>query len=138
MTMHSPILVYDGDCAFCTRCVDWLKRHLRRLPDIQPWQRADLPSLGLSQVQCETALQFVDRDGRISSGERAVARVLLHAGRGWKVLGALILVPGIRHLAGLVYRWVARNRHRLPGGTASCGISEAGSASEMEKPIDRG
>lgn len=138
MMNRTPILVYDGDCAFCTRCVEWMKKRMHRLPVIVPWQRADLASLGLSPAQCEVALQFVDGDGRINSGERAVARVLLHAGRGWKVLGALFLVPGIRHLAGLVYRWVARNRHRLPGGTASCGISVAGSSSEMENPTERG
>ncbi|MGA0878136.1 MAG: thiol-disulfide oxidoreductase DCC family protein [Ilumatobacteraceae bacterium] len=138
MTKPAPTLVYDGDCAFCTRCVEWMRRRIRRLPIVVPWQRADLESLALSPAQCEVALQFVDRAGRISSGERAVARVLIHAGRGWKFFGFLILVPGIRHLAGLVYRWVARNRHRLPGGTASCGISTAGSASEMENPTDRG
>lgn len=139
MTMtRTPTLVYDGDCAFCTRCVDWMSSRMRRLPVIVPWQRADLESLGLSAAQCEVALQFVNGDGRISSGERAVARVLLHAGSGWKVLGAVLLVPGVRHLAGLVYRWVARNRHRLPGGTASCGISATGSPSEMENPTERG
>lgn len=138
MMIRSATLVYDGDCAFCTRCVEWMKERMRRLPVIVPWQSADLESLGLSAAQCEIALQFVDEQGRISSGEKAVARVLLHAGRSWKVLGALILVPGVRHLAGLLYRWVARNRHRLPGGTASCGIPTTGSPSEMENPAERG
>lgn len=138
MTTSLPVLIFDGDCAFCTRCVEWMRKRMRRQPAIEPWQRADLEYLGLSPAQCEEALQFVDRSGRVSSGERAVARVLIHAGRGWKFLGALILVPGIRHIAGLVYRWVARNRHRLPGGTASCGISGPGSTPEMENPAGRG
>lgn len=138
MMNHSPTLVYDGDCAFCTRCVEWMKRRMRHLPVIVPWQRADLETLGLSAAQCQAALQFVDTNGRIRSGERAVAQVLLQAGRGWRVLGVLLLVPGVRHLAGLVYRWVARNRHRLPGGTASCGISVAGSPPEMENSTERG
>ena len=136
--MSQPLLVYDGDCAFCTRCVIWIRRRMRHHPDIAPWQEADLEALGLTEARCAAALQFVDQRGRISSGERAVARTLLHAGGAWRILGGLILVPGIRHVAGLVYRTVARNRHRLPGGTAQCKIPESAPPVGMENPGDRG
>ena len=36
------VLVYDGDCAFCTRCVDWAERHLPLRPRVVAWQHADL------------------------------------------------------------------------------------------------
>jgi predicted DCC family thiol-disulfide oxidoreductase YuxK len=29
-------------------------------------------------------------------------------------------VPGVRQIAGFVYRLVAKYRHRLPGGTPAC------------------
>jgi predicted DCC family thiol-disulfide oxidoreductase YuxK len=34
----------------------------------------------------------------------------------------VIELPGIRSLAGVIYRWVARNRSRLPGGTPACAV----------------
>lgn len=122
--MNTPILIFDGDCAFCTSCVRWIRRRLRRHPDIQPWQETDLESLGLNVARCTEALQFVDAAARIHSGERAVARLLIHAGSGWSLLGRIILVPGIRPLAGWIYRRVAANRHRLPGGTPACQMPE--------------
>lgn len=138
--MNAPILIFDGDCAFCARCVQWIRRRLRRHPDIQPWQETDLASLGLTEARCTEALQFVDENARIHSGERAVARLLIHAGSGWGLLGRIILVPGIRSVAGWVYRRVAANRHRLPGGTAACQMPEPGGdlGTRMEKSVDGG
>ena len=40
-------------------------------------------------------------------------------------LGAALLLPGVNALAGVVYRWVARNRHRFPGGTDAAAAPEA-------------
>ena len=88
--------------------------------DVDPSQRLDLPSLGLTQAECDEALQWVAADGRVSSGQDAVARMML-ASRLWaRPLGAALLLPGVNALAGVVYRWVARNRHRFPGGTPAC------------------
>lgn len=117
-----PVLIYDGDCAFCTSSVRFIETRMRRHPRVEPWQRLDLTEYGISQDQCESAVQFVDIDRRVHSAETAVARVLIHGGRGWALIGRMILVPGIRHLAAVVYRWIAKNRHRLPGGTAQCSL----------------
>lgn len=73
---------------------------------------------------CLEAVQLVREDSSVVSAHIAVARTLIHGRRGWAVLGWLMLLPGVRQIAGVVYRWVARNRHRLPGGTAACAIDE--------------
>lgn len=119
-----PVLIYDGDCAFCAATVRVLERRVRRHPRCTPWQQLDLEALGLSQAECELAVQYVDADARVHAAERAVARVLVDAGSGWGILGRILLTPGIRPLAGVLYRWVARNRHRLPGGTAQCALAD--------------
>jgi predicted DCC family thiol-disulfide oxidoreductase YuxK len=122
-TPDRPVLVFDGDCAFCTSSVNVLRRWVRRLPRIVAWQHADLGSLGLTRKECQEAVQWVGQDGRVLSGEHALAQVLVDAGRGWWLAGRLMQLPGIRWLAGVVYRWTARNRHRLPGGTPACSIT---------------
>ena len=45
-----PLLVYDGDCAFCTTWVRRLERWLVRFPEAQPWQWLDLDEIGLSSA----------------------------------------------------------------------------------------
>jgi len=115
-------LVYDGDCAFCTRSVALLPRLRLARPTVVAWQHADLASLGLTPQQCEDAVQWVDATGQVDSGAQAVARLLLASGGPWAVLGALLRVPPLSWVAAVVYRWVAANRHRLPGGTPACAL----------------
>ncbi len=123
MTAPRPVLVFDGDCAFCSSSARLVAGRLRRSPAdfaVEPWQRLDLPALDLTPEQCEESVRWVGADGRHEHAEGAIARALL-AARWWvRPVGAVILVPGVRQLAGLAYRWVSRNRHRLPGGTPAC------------------
>lgn len=120
-----PVLVHDGDCAFCSTAARFAARWLRRSPGdyaVAPWQRLDLDALGLTPQACDAALQWVGADGRVASAEVAVARLLLASRWPVRPLGAVLLVPGVRQLAGVAYRWVAANRHRLPGGTPACAM----------------
>lgn len=117
-----PLLVFDGDCAFCSSSVRFAQRWIRRMPPVVPYQQADLAVLGLTAAECETAVQYVARDHRVYAAEDGVSALLLAAGKGWWLLGALMRVPGIHWLSGVAYRWVARNRHRLPGGTTACAV----------------
>ena len=116
----TPLFVFDGDCAFCTRSANFVKRRVACGCAVEAWQRVDVAALGLTTQQCQTAVQWVDGDGVISSGHVAIARLLIVSGGCWGFVGRLLLVPGFSHVAAVVYRWVARNRHRLPGGSAEC------------------
>ncbi|MFI1759413.1 thiol-disulfide oxidoreductase DCC family protein [Streptomyces sp. NPDC020571] len=117
-----PVLVYDGDCRFCTTSVTFLERLLRPDCSITPWQFADLASLGATQSQAEYEALWITPAGTVHGGAQAVARLLLRAGKGWAVLGALLTLPPFRWVAHGVYRIVANNRDRLPGGTAACAL----------------
>lgn len=114
------VLVFDGDCALCTSCAQWASKHVHATAEVIAYQHADLLNLGLTAEQCASALQYVDRGGRAHSGAAAVGRFLYEAGGRWRIVGAVLLLPGIRNLSQIVYRVIARNRHRLPGGTAAC------------------
>lgn len=126
--MAKPVLIYDGDCGVCTKLSRFVTTGVRSNPvdfSVSAYQDADLDALGLTAEQCDEALQWVSSKGTISSAQDAVARVLLAGRLPFKPLGAVILVPGINALAGVVYRWVALNRHRLPGGTPACSLPAA-------------
>ena len=115
-------LVFDGDCGFCTRCVALVPKSARRTTEVVPYQRADLVSLGLTAAECAAAVQWVGDDGARARGHAAVGRLLQHAGGGWRVLGTALLTPPLSWLAAVVYRLVAANRMRLPGGTPACAL----------------
>jgi predicted DCC family thiol-disulfide oxidoreductase YuxK len=117
-----PVLVYDGDCAFCTSCVRVLER-IGPDAEIVAWQLTDLAELGMTEEQAADAVQWVQIDGTVRSGHEAIAAVLGAAGRVWKTIGGLLMLPGASWLAAKAYRLVADNRYRLPGGTPACAVT---------------
>ncbi len=117
-----PVLVYDGDCSFCRRCVRVLER-IGPDAEIIAWQFTDLAELGITEEQAADAVQWIQIDGTVRSGHEAIAAVLDTAGRIWKIIGRTVLVPGISWMAAKVYRLVADNRYRLSGGTPACARS---------------
>lgn len=114
-----PVLVYDGECAFCTSSARALER-IGPDAEIVAWQLTDLAELGLTEQQAADAVQWVRTDGTVRSGHEAIAGLLSTAGRIWRIVGRLMLLPGVSWLAAAVYQLVADNRSRLPGGTPAC------------------
>jgi predicted DCC family thiol-disulfide oxidoreductase YuxK len=115
-----PVLLYDGDCAFCTSCARLVERRIGPDAEVLAWQFADLAELGVSEEQAADAVQWVRADGAVRSGHEAIAAMLESAGPVWRIAGRALLLPGVSWTAARAYRLVADNRHRLPGGTPAC------------------
>lgn len=115
-----PVLVYDGDCGFCTSSVRFLERHVPVRAEVVAFQFADLDALGTTAERAQHEVLWVDRAGRVSGGAEAIGRMLTDAGGVWRVPGVAMRVPPVSWLAHAVYRLVANNRQRMPGGTAAC------------------
>ncbi|MFF3866742.1 thiol-disulfide oxidoreductase DCC family protein [Micromonospora sp. NPDC001898] len=122
--METSTFVYDGDCAFCTKCAQFIEHRIPTGARVLPWQFADLEALGLTEAACEEAVQWVGADGSRAAGPDAIARLLGDSGPLWRVAGAGLRFPPVLAAAWPAYRWVARNRHRLPGGTAACSLPQ--------------
>jgi predicted DCC family thiol-disulfide oxidoreductase YuxK len=114
--------VYDGDCAFCTSCARFAQRWVPTPVAIEPWQVLDLASLGLTEAECEAAVQWVEPGRAPLAGPDAIAALLLSSHRRWRLVGRLLRLAPMRALGWPAYRWVARNRHRMPGGTPACAL----------------
>ncbi len=111
-------LVFDGDCGFCTTSADWLAKGDRVA--IVPWQFLDLDAVGLTVDQVSTSVWWLQDDEPVEHSSRAIGRALVVRGGVPAWAGHILLVPVVRPLADAVYRLVARNRHRMPGGTPVC------------------
>ena len=118
--MPAPTLVFDGDCAFCTRSADVARRLLPAGSRVVPWQFLDLAAAGVTAERARSEVLWIAEDGAVLGGARAVAAGLRAAGRPWSLAGVALSVPPLRWVAPFAYRLVAANRHRLPGGTAAC------------------
>ncbi|MFM9448125.1 DCC1-like thiol-disulfide oxidoreductase family protein [Streptomyces acidiscabies] len=95
-----------------------------------PWQflDAELTSAQLERLDREVLLM---REGMVlAGGAEALGRYVGSSpSAGWRVVGAVVRLPGVRGCARVVYGWVARNRRRLPGGTGACAVRGGGGTS---------
>jgi len=116
------MLIYDGDCGFCTQTAQWIAGRFRVPLTVVAWQQIDLDEAGLTEDEVSTAVYWMDAYGRLDRGHRAVGRALTMASGPLVILGWLLLVPPGSWLGAIGYRIVARNRYRLPGATDACAI----------------
>ena len=110
-----PVLLYDGDCSFCTAWARWVAARGRmRSVAWQSLADDELTELGLTEDDVRAAAWWIDERGGRSGAHLAIARALA-AGRGWSAaLGRVLLVPPFRWVAAAGYPLVARWRDRLP------------------------
>ncbi|HET7356476.1 MAG TPA: GNAT family N-acetyltransferase [Nocardioidaceae bacterium] len=106
------VLLYDGECGFCTASARWLERHARGTTRVQAWQRGDLAELGVSAEQCAEAVQWVG-NGRRASGPEALAAYLQSGTGAWRAAGRLLATPAAQRLTRPAYRRLVRHRARL-------------------------
>jgi predicted DCC family thiol-disulfide oxidoreductase YuxK len=113
-------LIFDGDCGFCTTVAKHFHKRSLVPIDIVPWQRAKLADFGLTSQMARDQV-YLERDGELFGGHECFAELMRIQGDPFHRLVARVLrAPGIRRLSAWGYRLVAKNRHRLPGGTPAC------------------
>lgn len=117
-----PVLLYDGDCAFCREWVGRIRRWDHRasielLPARDRSTRSDLPPL--DDADLDRAMHLVLPDGRVLAGGAAIPEVLRRL-RGGALLRLPFLLPGIPLLTGWCYRRIAERRHRFGCRDGAC------------------
>lgn len=119
------MLIFDGDCAFCTSSARWIERRLPDGVDVVAWQFIDdLDGLGLTTHDVNSKAWWITADGRRRGGHLAISEALIAAGAPWSLLGRVSLIPPIRWISAAVYALVSRYRHRMPGGTPACRLDQ--------------
>lgn len=123
---ETAVLIFDGDCGFCTTTANYIKANSSVEIDVQPWQWLELADYGLTKEQASAKVQMVV-NGKNFAGHKAFAKMLRIQKQWWfKVLGALIVIPPFSWGARVAYYFVAKYRHKLPGGTPACELKPRG------------
>jgi predicted DCC family thiol-disulfide oxidoreductase YuxK len=110
------VIVYDGECSFCSGVVKFIRRHDRRgIFTYIPLQNEEAKSIlrvaGLPVSENGTVVyKRADKHYLRSS---AALHILKDLGGLWRILFIFIVVPPF--IRDGVYRFIARNRHRLAG-----------------------
>lgn len=120
LAKSEAVLIFDGDCGFCTTVANYLTKRTKFPVKAEAWQLTDLNQYGLSPEQTAAKVYFVTTKG-VVAGARAMA-LLLSAQNNffYYLMGKLISVPPFSWLAIPAYALIAKYRHKLPGGTPAC------------------
>jgi predicted DCC family thiol-disulfide oxidoreductase YuxK len=122
MGVRSGLLIYDGDCGFCSRTAAWLRRRLPHGYEVQASQRIDLGSFKLSRREVHEAAYWIDPDGRQYRAHLAIVRALESSGGILGFVATLGRIWPFEPIAERLYFLIARNRHRFPGASDHCRI----------------
>jgi predicted DCC family thiol-disulfide oxidoreductase YuxK len=116
------VLIFDGDCGFCTTTANFIVRQSSVPIEAVAWQLTDVTEFGLTEAETAARVWFVT-SGEAFGGHLAFANILWsQRAFGWKALGWVLTVPPFCWLGSIGYALVARFRHQLPGGTPACAM----------------
>lgn len=109
---QKPLIIFDGDCNFCTV---WVRRWQHATGDRVDYLAFQDPSVAarfpeLPRERFETAVHLVETDGSVYSGAEAAFRALGHAPHEPVLLDLYLRYSSFARLAETVYRFVARHR----------------------------
>lgn len=123
MTGEHPIVIFDGECGFCDRMVDFI---LERDPEAifrfasrqSPEGRRLLLEHGLPEEGARSVVLLEGRRAYLRS--TAGLRIARRLRGGWSAFYAFVVVP--EPLRDTVYDVVSRNRLRLSRGRRVCSV----------------
>jgi predicted DCC family thiol-disulfide oxidoreductase YuxK len=102
------------------------RRDRYRRVEAVPFQKVELEAYGIERRAAEEAMHLVSPEGAVSRGATA-ARDTLKLLPGLRPVAWLFALPGAMYFAELVYRWVARRRHRFGCDSPVCRRGACGS-----------
>ncbi|MGQ0644036.1 MAG: thiol-disulfide oxidoreductase DCC family protein [Elusimicrobiota bacterium] len=108
-----PLLVYDGDCAFCRRWARRLRAVTKSRADYAPYQEAAAIFPEIPRGDFEKSIQLIGPDGSVTSGAEAAYRTLALVPAGIPFLRLYERAPFFAALSEKIYGFVSRHRHRL-------------------------
>ena len=120
-----PLIVFDGDCVFCSRSMRLVARadragRFRMAPAQQPLGQALYRHIGLPTDRFDTYLVLIE--GRLHQRSDALIAMAALLPWPWRAARLLRLVP--RRLRDAGYGLIARHRYRLFGRRPACGLAD--------------
>lgn len=120
-----PLVVFDGDCVFCSRSMRVVARmdrrgHIRMTPAQGTIGQALYRHAGLATDRFDTYLVLAE--GRMFQRSDALVAMAGQLPYPWRMLRLLAIVP--RRLRDAAYGLLARHRYRLFGRREACGLAD--------------
>lgn len=120
MSCRPAIVLFDGECSFCSRSVQFIIGH-------DPSERfkftpsqADVAGQIKAAYHIEnvTGTMILIQNGQAYTHSDAALRIASQLSWPWCWAKGFLIIPGC--LRNSMYKFISHNRHRLGGGKQSC------------------
>lgn len=111
------LIVFDGDCIFCSRSMDWIVRHdtydnIRLTPCTSEMGSRLMRQHGINPEDPSTFL--VLKNGKAYTRSKAMLELVPLLDKSVRGMAFFGLIPS--GLRDVIYNWTARNRRKLVKG----------------------
>ena len=126
------VVIYDGECGFCNRSVLFIlkrdkEQRLQFSANKSSYSRSQLSRSGINAERPDTLVLI--ENGEAHTYSDAALRVAKYLKFPWNLFYYLIVIP--RKARDPLYRFIARNRHRISGNSIACRIPDGLSKSRF-------
>ena len=116
------IVIFDGDCGFCQSTVnlikklDWLKSF-----EFTPFQNEGVLKKynSVTKEMCEKEIYLVSENGKYYGGYDAFKIMSVYLPLTF-LISWFFFLPGVVQIGRLVYKLIAKNRHKIKIGNKVC------------------
>lgn len=113
--VERPVVLFDGQCVFCTTTVRWLRRLDWVGLAYEDFKVSPIPAArGIDQLAVRRELHLL-RGEKVWTGFRAFREFAVTSGGPLVVISPLLFLPGMAWIGSRVYGAVARNRYAIMG-----------------------
>ncbi|WP_281560955.1 lipase maturation factor family protein [Thalassomonas sp. RHCl1] len=106
-----PVLIYDGDCAFCRYCVDYARLCTGDRIHYRPYQEVQQDYPGISETEFQAAIQLLLPGGKRLTGAEAAFKTLSLGGYSTFYFWCYRNLSLFAWLSESLYRLVAKHRN---------------------------
>jgi predicted DCC family thiol-disulfide oxidoreductase YuxK len=105
-----PLIVFDGQCAFCRARVERWHDAVGEQIEFVPWQEVSGKLPQIDEREFKKAVHYIDRDGNVYRAAEAVFRAMAICRRKRWLLWLYTMIPPFAFVAEFAYRLIAANR----------------------------
>jgi predicted DCC family thiol-disulfide oxidoreductase YuxK len=106
-------MIFDDSCPMCSAAARWVEKNTSLA--VVPGSTWESGAAGIGDSELDRSVWTLSSATPAPQSEAlAVAFILNNSHRRvWRIAGRIISVWGIRSVANVIYRWIARNRRRF-------------------------
>lgn len=106
-------MIFDDSCRMCSAAARWVEKNTSLA--VVPGSTWESGTAGIGDSELNRSVWTFSKSAPTPQSEALAVSYILQHGRYriFRFAGRIISLWGVRSIANVIYRWIARNRHRF-------------------------